>query len=117
MVMGEDDGLLIGDFELDEETDAMIIQDYNFDQALEQFDRLVIYFYKEECPHCAGFTPIYADVVKTLRSEGNINFAVLNIEDEPELAERFNLKYETKNTPQMLLFVKGQEEPDRYRIK
>jgi len=25
MVMGEDDGLLIGDFELDEETDAMII--------------------------------------------------------------------------------------------
>jgi len=25
MVMGEDDGLFIGDFELDEETDAMII--------------------------------------------------------------------------------------------
>ena len=77
----------------------------------------VIYFYSPGCQRCMEFNPHYLAAAENLYNVSNdIKFGKIKIQNEPELAEKYNIKF----IPSVLVFTDGQVEKyesERTRVK
>lgn len=76
----------------------------SFDEVLASSQVLFVEFYAKWCAHCRKFAPRYEVVSTILDEHNNIKLAKVNIDDHPDLAERFNVD----SYPTFKLFTKGQ---------
>lgn len=49
---------------------VLILQDDNFEQAMDTFDVMMIEFYAPWCGHCKQLAPKYKEAAKKLRTSG-----------------------------------------------
>lgn len=68
----------------------------NFDSALKENSILVVDFWAEWCGPCKKLSPILDEI----KEENNFPIAKVNIDDYPELAERYNVR----SIPTVLVF-------------
>ncbi len=65
---------------------------------------VLVDFFADWCMPCLMMAPVMDDLAEKFR--GKIKFAKVNIEDHPELAEKFNIV----SIPNFVLFKKGKQE-------
>src|SRR3990172_4333345 len=65
---------------------------------------VLVDFFADWCMPCLMMAPVMDDLAEKFR--GKIKFAKVNIEDHPELAEKFNIV----SIPNFVLFKKGKRE-------
>ena len=76
----------------------------SFDEVLGSSQVLFVEFYAKWCAHCRKFNPRYEVVSAFLKDYEYIKLAKVNIDDHPDLAERFSVD----SYPTFKLFTKGQ---------
>ena len=74
----------------------------SFDEVVGSSDKpVVVDFWAEWCRPCLVMAPIYEEVARELA--GRAVFAKVNVDEAPELAERFNIMA----IPTIMVFVDG----------
>lgn len=97
------------DFERDE--GIVVLTGKNFQQALDQFDNVLVEFYAPWCGHCKAFAPDYVKIASILKDKGqNVACAKVDAPEEQELIE----KYDIQGFPTLKLFRKDKK-PDAYQ--
>lgn len=61
----------------------------NFDDVVAKNDMLVVDYWASWCAPCMSFAPVFAEVAAQYP---DVTFAKVNIEDETELAQDFNVR-------------------------
>ena len=87
-------------FPLDEE--VIILTDSTYENAINFYDNLMIYFYAPWCPHCQHFEPEYQKAAAVLKKE-NIYLAKIDSSTDKKAAQ----KYKVSGYPTVLFFLKG----------
>ena len=77
----------------------MNLTDETFSNALEDNNILIVDFWAEWCGPCKRLSPILDEI----QEEYQVQIAKLNIDDHPELADR----YEIRSIPAMIVFENG----------
>merc|ERR1711990_173742 len=95
-------GALSHDFPTEE--DVLVLNDKNFDDAIKQFDKLLVEFYAPWCGHCKKLAPEYAAAAGILKDK-NMHIAKVDATENNSLAERF----EVRGFPTLYWFVDGQK--------
>eukprot|EP01138_Halocafeteria_seosinensis_P015457 gb/GECG01015775.1/.p1 GENE.gb/GECG01015775.1/~~gb/GECG01015775.1/.p1 ORF type:complete len:504 (+),score=111.12 gb/GECG01015775.1/:1-1512(+) len=75
----------------EEEDDVIVLTDDTIDDALEQFDTLLVEFYAPWCGHCKALAPEYAKAAKELKKEGHA-LAKLDATENRKSAEEYGVK-------------------------
>ena len=76
----------------------------NFSQKVEECNnKVVVRFYTDWCPDCVRTKPGSQELA--LEYQDRFNFFTVNIDDDPELAARFNVK----GIPTIIVFDHGKE--------
>lgn len=96
------------DSEFKTENDVLILNESNFDKALNSNPYLMVLFYAPWCGHCQRLHPEYEKAAKTLLKDG-YHLAKVDSTVEKNLSK----KYKIDGYPTVLFFVKG-EEPVEY---
>ena len=84
----------------------------NFEQVVIQSGKpFVVDFWAEWCGPCKMLAPVLADIA---RDSGEVTIAKVNIDQNPELATRYNIQ----SIPTLLYFDRGERErPHRLAIR
>ena len=64
---------------------------------------VLVYFYSEDCPHCAAVSPIYDRMAEAFNQR--MKFVKVFRQQNRQLAEKYNIK----SSPTLLFFKNGQE--------
>lgn len=80
------------------------LDESNFNEVLATNDSVFVEFYAKWCAHSRKFAPRYGTVYEHLRNHKHIKLARVNVEQNPELAE----KYSVSSYPEFKLFRKGE---------
>ena len=84
----------------------MQITNENFKQEVEDFDGVVLVdFFAEWCGPCRTLGPVIEELVKEYENDNKVKIFKLNIDEEAELAERF----EVMSIPTLILFKNGEK--------
>lgn len=76
----------------------------NWDQEVQKSDKPVIVdFWADWCVPCKILEPIYEELAE--KYEGRIKFARLNVDENPEIADRYGIMA----IPTLIIFNKGEE--------
>jgi thioredoxin 1 len=79
------------------------LTDATFDESIGSSDTpVVVDFWAEWCGPCKMIAPVLEEIAK--EHEGKIAIAKLNVDDNPEIARRF----EVMSIPTLLVFSEGQ---------
>jgi len=98
-----------GEFEYDE--GVLVLKDTDFDQALQEFDFLLIEFYAPWCGHCKKLAPEYVQAASELaQSNPNVKLAKVDCTVEKDVCAKF----EIKGFPTIKFFIKGSSTPILY---
>jgi protein disulfide-isomerase A1 len=98
---------------------VLLLDNTNFDLAIEAHDLLLVKFYAPWCAHCKNFAPVYSEIATRLREEqkdapagqARIRLGKLDGTEAVSIAERF----EVKGYPKIKLFRNGR--PENYAGK
>lgn len=88
-------------FPFDEE--VIILTDSTYENAIDFYDNLMIYFYAPWCKHCQAFEPEYQKAAAVLKKE-NIYLAKIDSSTDKKAAQ----KYKVNGYPTVLFFLKGE---------
>ena len=88
------------EFPFDEE--VIILTDSTYENAIDFYDNLMIYFYAPWCRHCQAFEPEYQKAAGVLKKE-NIYLAKIDSSTDKKAAQ----KYKVNGYPTILFFLKG----------
>ena len=81
----------------------MTLSDSTFDESVGASDTAVVVdFWAEWCGPCKMIAPVLEDIAK--EHAGSISIAKLNVDDNPEIARRF----EVLSIPTLIVFKDGQ---------
>lgn len=72
----------------------------NFEDYITEHEIVIIDFWATWCAPCKNFSPVFSKVAK---SYPNITFAKVDIEEEQDLAQAF----EIRSVPHLMVFKKG----------
>ncbi len=79
------------------------LTDATFDESIGSAETpLIVDFWAEWCGPCKMIAPVLAEIAK--EQEGKVAVAKLNVDDNPEVARRF----EVMSIPTLLVFADGQ---------
>ena len=84
------------------EEDVIILTDSTYENAIDFYDNLMIYFYVPWCRHCQAFEPEYQKAAAVLKKE-NIYLAKIDSSTDKKAAQ----KYKVSGYPTILFFLKG----------
>jgi protein disulfide-isomerase A1 len=87
-------------FPFDEE--VIILTDSTYENAIDFYDNLMIYFYAPWCNNCQAFEPEYQKAAAVLKKE-NIYLAKIDSSTDKKAAQ----KYKVSGYPTILFFLKG----------
>ena len=76
------------------------VQQINFEDYITEHEIVIIDFWATWCAPCKNFSPVFSKVAK---SYPNITFAKVDIEEEQDLAQAF----EIRSVPHLMVFKKG----------
>ena len=85
------------------EEDVLVLTDKNIEEAMTEFEYLMIEFYAPWCGHCKEFAPKYAEAATELKNDG----IVLAKFDAHEYSTVAGSKYGIKSYPTLKFSVKG----------
>lgn len=85
-----------------EEDDVLVLDDDNFDEAISEYDPLLVEFYAPWCGHCKRLAPEYAAAAAELKEDG-VRIAKVDATVARELASRFSIQ----GFPTLKWFVGG----------
>ena len=84
----------------------MQITNQNFKQEVEDFNGVVLIdFFAEWCGPCRTLGPIIEELTKEYEGNNKVKIFKLNIDEEKELAEKFNVM----SIPTLILFKNGEK--------
>lgn len=84
---------------------AASVTDANFKSEVEDFDGVTLVdFWAEWCGPCKIIAPTIDKISKDYSSNGKVKVAKLDVDNNPETAQRFNVM----SIPTLLLFKDGQ---------
>jgi protein disulfide-isomerase A1 len=86
----------------EEEDDVLVLTESNFQDAINEFDPLLVEFYAPWCGHCKALKEPYAAAAKTLKAQ-NLRLAKVDATEHRGLAEQF----EVKGFPTLKFFKNG----------
>jgi protein disulfide-isomerase A1 len=78
--------------EFPEEDDVLVLTEDNFDDALKQFDLILVEFYAPWCGHCKKLAPEFSKAAKTLKADPAIPLGKVDATENKQLAERFGVR-------------------------
>jgi protein disulfide-isomerase A1 len=88
-----------------EEEDVIVLKHHNFEEAIKQFEYLLVEFYAPWCGHCKKLAPEYAAAAKILKgTDPAVPLAKVDASEHQELAN----KYQVQGYPTLKFFVKGE---------
>lgn len=79
----------------------MILNEFNFDQALEENKLILLYFSAEWCGPCKKFRPVLNDFFE----KHLITIGKIDVDDQAEIAQ----KYEVSSIPTVIVVEDGKE--------
>ena len=85
-----------------EDLDVIILNDENFDKAIEKFKTVLVLFYAPWCGHCKKFLPEFAKAAGVLKKD-DIVLAKIDTTVNSKIRKRFNIK----GYPTTKLFING----------
>jgi len=95
--------------EYEEEDNVLVLTEKTFDEAIKEFNFILVEFYAPWCGHCKSLAPEYAAAAKELNQQGaEVRLAKVDATVESALGSRF----EVKGYPTLKFFVDG--EPREY---
>jgi len=77
--------------EIEEEDHVLVLDDSNFDEAIAEYDPLLVEFYAPWCGHCKRLAPEYAKAAEALKEKG-LRIAKVDATVADELAQRFKIQ-------------------------
>ena len=95
-----------------EEKGVLILNDLNFDTALEKYDRLLINFYTTWCEHCKEFNPIYEKSAQILKNDPFPSSLAKLAKVDLTYNEKLGDKYLIEEYPTLKYFEKKAESED-----
>jgi thioredoxin 1 len=81
----------------------IVVSDRNFDQTVKTYPLVVVDCWAAWCAPCRAIAPVVEQLAKEY--SGKIVFGKLNVDENPETAERFGIMA----IPTLLVMKKGQE--------
>jgi len=88
---------------IDEPEEPVILDETNFDKALEKYNFLVVDCWAVWCMPCLMVAPIIENLAK--KYKGEIVFGKVNVDKAPSIAERFGIMA----IPILLIFKNGEK--------
>ncbi len=91
-------------YELPDNPDTVVyLNDGNFNEALQKYEKLVVDFWAEWCGPCKMLAPIIDSLSTDLK--GRVVFAKLNTDENPIVSQQ----YDVSSIPTLLLFQNGKQ--------
>jgi protein disulfide-isomerase A1 len=90
----------IANSDITEEDDVLVLNDANFNEALQIYPQILVEFYAPWCQFCQKFAPMYAKAARTLKNENGIRIAKFDATKNLETA----LKYHIEGYPTLKFF-------------